>query len=196
MLVIKFKGIAKAGKGIQKWADDQKKNLDKAQTIALSKVGYKYSITAQTELKSGKLGLASKVLYRNALGDPNYSRGPTDPDNPLSGLHRGITYFVKYNTKTLTIGFRGVTGGTRWQARIARKSVDGYRIRITKPKRDMLHSCGIHLRRETKSIKVPPRDIMGAFYQRHYNEMLKEFKVLFLRKMAGEQIYMGKDVNI
>jgi len=187
MLAIKFKGIAKAGKGIQKWADDQKKNLNKAQTIALSKVGWNYAQIAQTELKGGRLGLAPKVLYRNTPGDPKYSRGPTDPDKPLSPLHKGITYHVQYSTKTLTLGFRGI-GGTAWQARIARKSVDGYRIRITKAKREMLHSCGIHLRKETKSVKVPSRDIMGAFYQKYYNDMLKDFKTLFLRKMAGEYI--------
>lgn len=185
MLVVKFKGIAKAGKNLQKWADNTKKAMDKASALALQRVGWLYMKKAQSELKAGSLGLTPRKSYRNDPGDPRLSRNvPKTTGKPLWGINKGITYYVNKRQKTLTVGFRGVRG-TAWQARIARKSVAGYRIRVTKPKREFLHSLGIHLRKTTKSVPVPARDVMGAFYQKHYNEMLEKYKSLYLKKMSG-----------
>ena len=195
MLVIKFKGIAKAGKSLQKWADNTKKSMDKASQLALSRVGWVYTQKAQEELKGGKLGLTPRKAYRNEPGDPMLQTNVKDSNKPLWGLHKGVTYRVNKGQKTLTVGFRGFEG-TKWQTRIARKSVPGYRIRVTKPKRELLHTFGIHLRKTTKSVKVPSRDIMGAFYQRHYGDMLKDYKFLFMKKISGGRIDMSEGTSI
>ena len=185
MLVVKFKGIVKAGKDIQKWADNTKKAMDKASVLALQRVGWIYMNKARDELKDGKLGLTPRKSYRNEPGDPMLKTNvPKYTNKPLWGINKGITYYVNKRWKTLSVGFRGVKG-TAWQARIARKSVSGYRIRVTKPKRELLHTMGIHLRKTTKSVPVPGRDVMGAFYQKYYSDMLKDYKCLYLKKMSG-----------
>ena len=188
MLSITLKGIEKAAKDIERWADRKAKEITKAMSLALSKEGYRVYQKARQDLKTGALGLEPKAVYRNEPGSKKYRRRAKDKRPPLSKIFSGITYQIDRRKLHLEVGFRAVTPGTKWQARIAEKSLKGYTWLIRDKSRLALHKIGIHLRRTTTSVRVPARDIMGVVLEREGSRMLINIKDNFRRKMAGERI--------
>ena len=197
---------------INKWADDRSKGVRKALYIAVNEESKRLRKQAMSDLKTGKLGLKPKSRYRNKgivirKGQQVYTRldkryrAPRGKRAfiPLAGLFSGVTFqldssyrdFVAGNRRLVKseVGFLGQTPGTAWQARIAEKSLKGYRWLYPAHAREYLHAMGIYLRKTTTSGKVPPRDIMGAVRKKcpEYR-IMQNIKTLFDRKMRGERI--------
>jgi len=134
------------------------------------------------------MGLKPKSKYRNEAGDKRYKRKRTYPPFSSTGMLRGVSYSVDKHDLSFEVGFRSVSAGTAWQAKIAEKSMTGYRWLISDKQRLALRRVGIHLRKTTTSIQVPARDIMGAVLARERSRMLTNVVSLFNRKMSGERI--------
>lgn len=184
-----LKLLIKGGEKLEKWADQKSKEMQKAMSLALSKEGYRAFKEISFQLKTGKLSLEPKSAYRNEPGDKRYKRRRSKlASAPLGSLFRGITYSVDRKNLMFEFGFRAVTPGTSWQARIAAKSIPGYRMSISEEQRAALHKIGIHLRKTTTAVKVPARDIIGAYLKKNDSIMLENIKNNFRRKMAGERI--------
>jgi len=190
MLLIGLKGLDTAARELQKWADKKAADMRKAMSLALAKESYRFMGAVKMGLKKGTLGLKPKARYRNEPKDKAYRRSRKDRYPPLSstGMLRGITYKVNTQNLSLEVGFRAVSAGTAWQAKIAEKSMSGYRWLISDKQKLALRQAGIHLRKTTTSIKVPARDIMGAVLAREGSRMLTNIKHNFDRKMSGERI--------
>ena len=190
MLTIGLKGLDKAARGIQKWADKKAADMRKAMSLALSKESYRLIGAVKMGLKKGTLGLKPKARYRNEPKAKAYRRSRKDRYPPFSstGMLRGVTYKVNKQNLSFEVGFRSVSAGTAWQAKIAEKSVTGYRWLISDKKRLALRNIGVHLRKTTTSVQVPARDIMGAVLAREGSRMLTNVVALFNRKMSGERI--------
>ena len=201
-------------KDINAWADARAKEMRKALSLAVSAVIAQLYLDARDDVKLGRLGLKAKSKYRNRgvrvrKGNQVYMkldkryRAPRGKYAlvPLARLFSGITYdtnwrqFVSGAQKYAQwqVGFLGLTPGTEWQARIARKSIAGYRWFYPPHAREYLHEMGIHLRAATHHGEVPPRDIMGAVRKKYPDRMLlTNIQTLFDRKMAGGKIPMPK----
>ena len=190
MLTIGLKGLDKAAREIQKWADKKLKEIHYAMAISLFVEAKRSKEKLQMDLKTGKLGLKSKSKYRNEAADKRYKRSRKDRYPPLAstGMLRGITSHTDKRKLSLTLGFEGFTPGTQWQAKIAEKSMYGYTWPITERHKEVLHKYGIHLRKMTTSIQVPARDIVGTFFKKEGHIMLANIKRNFDRKMSGERI--------
>jgi len=188
MLTIGLKGLEKAGRELQKWADKKAADMRKAMSLALKTEGYRLMGVEKMGMKKGTLDLAPKVRYQNEPGDTRYKRKRIYPPLSSTGMLRGITYHVSRQNLTLEVGFRAVSAGTAWQAKIAEKSAQGYRWLISDKQKLALHNIGIHLRETTTEVKVPARDIMGAVMAQEQSRMLTNVRNLFQRKMSGERI--------
>lgn len=208
--MLKF-GFKVLTKDIPKWADDHAKKFRKALYIAVNEESKRLRKQASQDLKTGKLGLKSKSKYRNKgvvirKGQQVYMkldkryrafRGMRAfiPLRSLSsgirfGLNRSYREFAAGNKESIKaeVGFLE-TSSTQWQARIAKKSIPGYRWLYPVHAREYLHHMGIHLRKTTTGGKVPPRDIMGAVREKYPDHIiLQNIKTLFDRKMRGERI--------
>jgi len=188
MLTIGLKGLDKAAREIQKWTDKKAAAMRKAMSLALAKESYRLMGAVKVGLKKGTLGLKPKSKYRNEAGDKRYKRKRTYPPFSSTGMLRGVSYSVDKHDLSFEVGFRSVSAGTAWQAKIAEKSMTGYRWLISDKQRLALRRVGIHLRKTTTSIQVPARDIMGAVLARERSRMLTNVVSLFNRKMSGERI--------
>jgi len=186
MLKVALKGLIEAGREMERWSAQKRKQIRLAQSLALSKVGYQTRKAWAYDLKTGNLGLAELSVYHNMAGDTGFERRRTK--NPLANLFGGITYHVDRQKMRLYLGFLGMTPGTAWQARIAGRSQQGYTWNVTEPHREALHTMGIHLRESTRSVRVPARDIIGTAYARDEQKIFRTLRDLFRRKMAGERI--------
>jgi len=183
MLTIGLKGLDKAARGIQKWADKKAADMRKAMSVALATEGYRLYGAVRMGLKKGALGLKPKARYRNEPKDKAFRRSRKDRYPPFSstGMLRGVSYKVNKQNLSVEVGFRAVSAGTAWQAKIAEKSMAGYRWLISDKQKLALHNIGIHLRKTTTSIQVPARDIMGAVLAREGSRMLTNVKHNFDR---------------
>ena len=188
MLTIGLKGLDKAAREIQKWTDKKAAAMRKAMSLALSKEGYRLMGAVKMGLKKGTLGLKPKSKYRNEAGDKRYKRKRTYPPFSSTGMLRGVSYKVNKQNLSFEVGFRSVSAGTAWQAKIAEKSMTGYRWLISDREKMVLRRVGIHLRKTTTSIQVPARDIMGAVLAQEGSRMLTNVITNFNRKMSGERI--------
>jgi len=186
MLKVALKGLAQAGKEMERWSAEKQKQIRLAQSLALSKAGYQMRKKWAHDLKRGNLGLAEVSTYHNRPRGTGFQRRRAK--KPLANLFGGITYQVDRNRMRLHLGFLGMTPGTAWQARIAEKAQDGYTWNITGDHREALHRMGIHLKESTTSVRVPARDIIGNAFNRDEDEIFRTIKSLFHRKMAGERI--------
>ncbi len=190
-----FKTVLKVTTDVVKWADKKKKASRKAMSLAMSKASFQLMKDAQMDLKTGRLGL-KRLSYMSDQSDPRFGgrkarRGKRTAarlaKSPLTGLFRGITYYVDRQRLRAEVGFRGI-GGTAWQARIAEKSFEGYSWRYSDRARETLHRIGVHLQPATSSARVPPRDVMSAVMEKYERKYFKSINALYLRKMAGERI--------
>ena len=188
MLLIGLKGLDKAAREIQKWTDKKAADMRKAMSLALAKESYRLMGAVKMGMKKGTLGLKPKTKYRNEAGDKRYKRKRTYPPFSSTGMLRGVSYKVNKQNLSFEVGFRSVSAGTAWQAKIAEKSMAGYTWPITERHKEVLRNRGIQLLKSTTSIKVPARDIMGAVLAREGSRMLTNVVSLFNRKMSGERI--------
>jgi hypothetical protein len=186
MLAFTLKGLEQTGKNIEKWADHKADEMRKAMSLAIQKEGYRVMNMTRDSLKYGRLGLEPKAEYRNVPADPDYRKHRVRPPLSSKGMVRGITYAVDKRALTMDIGFLGLRAGTAWQAEIAKKSM--YRFPITEPRKQHAHRWGIHFRKETTSVDVPSRDIIGTVLAREGQTMLDNIDDMFHRKMRGEYI--------
>lgn len=189
MIQVAFKGVGQAARMFGDWADDKQKQMHKAMSTALKVEGYRLTKQIKVDLKAGRLGLEAKEIYQNKPGDKRYRK--KRKTQPLARLAPGISYFVDWRKLALAVGFgvrQAATGAGGWTARIAVKSIPGYRMPISEGKKQALHSIGIHLRKSTESAGVPSRDIMEAVLAKEGNVILSNIRENYLRKMAGERI--------
>lgn len=186
MLKIALKGLNTAAKKLERWSTEKQKAIRKAMSLALSKEGYRVRKEWARDLKTGNLGLAALALYQNIPGDKGFRRRRKKA--PLAQLFGGIVYKVNKQRLDLAVGFLATSAGTAWQAKIAEKSQKPYTWHITPEHREALHSMGIHLKESTTAVRVPARDIGKVAEKRYGDEMLRNIKTLFHRKMAGERI--------
>lgn len=178
-----------------KWGEKKRQDHLKAATLALSKASYWLMTKAKYDLKTGRLGLR-RLSYLSDQSDPrlkkaryrkNVRRRTIAASAPLTSLFKGITYRVDRANLSAEVGFRGV-GGTAWAARIAEKSLSGYRWRYTPEMRAALHKVGIHLRPTTSFGRVPSRDAMGKVQVEYERAFFAKLQSLYVRKMSGERI--------
>jgi len=112
------------------------------------------------------------------------------PRAPLRGLFRGFIFKSNRQTLTADIGFLGTSAGTAWQAKIAAKSIRGYRWIYTTRQREKLHEIGIHLRKGTTGAWVPARDIVKAVidHEGGQGKIARNIKNSFDARMRGEKV--------
>lgn len=190
-----FKTVLKVTTDVVKWADKKAKESRKAMAVAMSKASFQLMQDARQDLKTGRLGL-KRLSYLTDQADPRFGgkrarRGKRTAarlsKSPLTGLWRGITFYVNKQSLKAEVGFRGI-GGTAWQARLAEKSFEGYTWRYSEAARVTLHKMGVHLQPGTSSARVLPRDIMGASMDKYEPKFIRKINSLYLRKMSGERI--------
>lgn len=164
---------------------------------AVVEIQAKIAADARAKLRRGHLGLKPKTRLfdkRIKKAPPGYLRL-----EPLTTLASGISHtvnttrddYIKGKAECLqgTIGFLDPMS---WQARIALKSIPGYKWLYTKKDRMKLLKFGILLRPKTKSAKVPPRDIMGAILSRYPEyRIIQDIKTLFELKLRGKDTQGG-----
>jgi len=139
-------------------------------------------------LKTGKLGLIPRAVYRNDKGDKKYKKRSIK--SPLAGLFRGFIFKSDQQNLSAKIGFLATSEGTAWQAKIAKKSAEGYIWLHTPREIEVLHRAGIHLRKGTTSSLVPGRDIVSALIDHEGGEsaIMSNIKNSFEARMRGEKV--------
>ena len=127
------------------------------------------------------------------VSDPKYGKSgltySVDPERLMAKvgfLEPGMTMDTKTAQETGEERKSHAPGA--WQARIAEKSVAGYKIMFTKAEKDYLHRQGIHVRAATESSTVPGRDIMGRIRDRFEVKFYESFRQFFKMKLNGERI--------
>jgi len=181
MLKMAIKTTMKAAKIMK----DERVRINKAMNVAISTEAFRLRKVGAYDLKMGQLGLAPKAILRKKGGKKTRK---SKPKAPLRGLFKGIICKIDRKNLTAEVGFLAASAGTAWQAKIAEKSIKGYRITYTPDMIKRLHNRGIHIRKDTHSTLVPARDIMGAVLAKTQNESVRNIKDNFARKLRGEWI--------
>jgi len=189
-----FAPILKVRGDLKKWEMERINAARKAKQVALAKTSYHAMKVSRDDLKRGNLSLR-KLSWLSNRSDPRAGRFKGKKARlkermnraPLTSLFRGITFYVDKNRLYAEVGFRGI-GGTAWQAKLAEKSVPGYRWGYTERFKRYLHRIGIHLRKTTMAGTVPSRNIISAVIEKRGNELARMLKDYFERKLRGERI--------
>lgn len=167
--------------------------MKKATKNALQIAGYRHMKAFRDETAKGQLGLKPLTPYSR---NPRLraSRNLT----PLKALRRGIMYGRDRSGNALRVGVgflafdpvfvRRTTRLQKWGKIMAEKHLAGYRYVYSGYQRKMLIRGGIYLKKDTTGADVPARDLVGAYYDRHADEIGRDVAEIFGRKYMGEDV--------
>ena len=162
--------------------------IRKAMETTLKVEAFRVRKVAKQGLRKGQLRLTRKSVYRGPTDKRRKTRRGKYAHVPLRSLSKGIAYDLNRSNLSVSVGFLGKTPGTAWARRIAEKSVRGYVWRLSTRYKQLLHHRGIHLREDTRSVMVGPRNIIGKLYQREQRRISQNIADNFQRKLRGERI--------
>ena len=176
-----LKFVMKLGTDMEKEGKAEVARMQKMAYRAVHYEALRLKTAGSFLLKTGQLGLGPTSKLAS-------SRKKTRA--PLRGLFRGFIFKSYKQNLTADIGFLGITAGTQWQAKIAEKSVPGYRWAYPARYREILHRAGIHLREGTTGGMVPSRDILSAVIEHEGggDKIARNIKNSFDARMRGEKV--------
>ena len=103
--------------------------------------------------------------------------------SPLYGLGKMISfkYGKSKGVQQVRIGWLG-----KGQPALVRKLFYGKRFRATPKIRALFHHRGVHLKKGTKMLEIPKRDVIGAFWRRKARQIPAYVERRFFEKFFGK----------
>ena len=176
----------------------------KAGRNAVSVEGFRLMRLLQKEIKAGAPG-GRKLSPLTEIARVIGSSGAEHKNNPLYTAFHGIRYGASKGTGDYTFSLGAVEGksSSTW-VKIIRKQQEGFEFPVDDSMRGFLRRIGSELKGSkgrakgkakfffllpgTTQFKIPPRDIVDAFWSAHQAGVMARIQSNYERKLRGERI--------
>ncbi len=160
---------------IQKFARGSPKRAEWAMKEALSMAGGHVRKDFRQFVESQLSGMAPLHPVTRA--------GRKAKKSPLYGLGKMISfkYGKSKGVQQVQIGWIG-----KGQPALVKKLFYGKRFRATPKIRALFHHRGVHLKKQTKTLEIPRRDVVGAFWRRKAKQIPVYVERRFFEKFFGK----------
>ena len=189
MLNVTVKGLSR----LQKNLKAESKRQNKALETAVKVEGFRLMRTLKKQIRSGNPG--------GSQFDPlsMIRRKMKRSKKPLNTMTKAVRYNVTSTPFQMAIGWTGPRVSKRWKA-LAEMHQEGFTVPVTDKLRKKFIRVGktltkrskfrkyFFLRKGTKTLSVPKREIMEPFWESEKNKAWRNVRRNFKAKMRGERI--------
>lgn len=201
----------KGGKKVTDWIQRQGDAAINAHQTAVKVEGYRLMNLLRSEIKNGApggrrfpdLSYIARRMNRKVRGSGTWVRQSPNRE-PLMRLATAVRYAMVKQPFSMAVGFVQPAGSANqisntWR-RIAKDQQSGFTRPVTQKQREAMARRGselgtvdggstpFFLKKSTKSMTTPARQIIAPFWRAHQTAARVNIRKNFQRKMAGERI--------